>query len=333
VGTISKVHPNGRINYAGEEPTAADGRTVEDAAADKKAAAMRMAKKARLQAEQRLHAAEEAEAAASDPETARAAARAVQRAEAALDAAMDELMGEEAPARTRKKRSRLKHPPTPNNAASISSSGNGGPSSSSPLEQVATPDSNASDDSTPSNFSRLGALQMDSKGRLPPALEHARMAECEVSAGEMLYLPAGWFHEVSSHGGEHCALNYWFHPPDRTDYEQPYSKAGFWRREWREVQARTLRAQKAMQATAAETGAKAGKAKATANPGRRPRRAPEKARAQSSKGLKRMRPSADEKEAVFLSSAQARGGDSRISSAQLTTTQPSPLDAIFGYRM
>ena len=33
VGTIAKVHSNGRINYVGEEQTAADGRTAEDAAA------------------------------------------------------------------------------------------------------------------------------------------------------------------------------------------------------------------------------------------------------------------------------------------------------------
>ena len=71
--------------------------------------------------------------------------------------------------------------------------------------------------------------------------------DAEVSAGEVLYLPAGWFHEVTSMstpttsttpaaatgtnerdnkettrtvtktagggGGGHLALNYWFHPP------------------------------------------------------------------------------------------------------------------------
>ena len=42
--------------------------------------------------------------------------------------------------------------------------------------------------------------------------------ECELNAGEQLYLPCGWFHEVRSYGdseqGGHLALNYWFHPPD-----------------------------------------------------------------------------------------------------------------------
>ena len=45
--------------------------------------------------------------------------------------------------------------------------------------------------------------------------------ECELKAGEQLYLPCGWFHEVRSYGecaeGGHLALNYWFHPPDNLD--------------------------------------------------------------------------------------------------------------------
>lgn len=60
-------------------------------------------------------------------------------------------------------------------------------------------------------------------------------AELFVLSGQMLYLPAGWFHEVTSFGdagkrklscshyslnfdylsenGLHIAFNYWFHPP------------------------------------------------------------------------------------------------------------------------
>ena len=48
-----------------------------------------------------------------------------------------------------------------------------------------------------------------------------RSQECELNAGDMLYLPCGWFHEVQSFGsgeeGGHLALNYWFHPPDNLD--------------------------------------------------------------------------------------------------------------------
>jgi len=56
--------------------------------------------------------------------------------------------------------------------------------------------------------------------------------EVTVHAGQMLYLPAGWFHEVfSSNDGStsgHCAFNLWFHPPDNLlDFERPYVR-DFW---------------------------------------------------------------------------------------------------------
>ena len=51
----------------------------------------------------------------------------------------------------------------------------------------------------------------------------------------MLYLPAGWFHEVQSlsstsgGGGEgsssmHMAFNYWLYPPSTADFERPYGE-------------------------------------------------------------------------------------------------------------
>jgi hypothetical protein len=67
--------------------------------------------------------------------------------------------------------------------------------------------------------------------------------EVTVTAGQMLYLPAGWFHEVTSSssrpGEPHMAVNYWFHPPDnlgRVNYgtkEHPY-KSDFWPSLWNE---------------------------------------------------------------------------------------------------
>lgn len=53
-----------------------------------------------------------------------------------------------------------------------------------------------------------------------------------INPGEMLYLPAGWFHEVSSFSGEdlkiHIALNYWFMPPNLEDgYSDDYWKDDF----------------------------------------------------------------------------------------------------------
>ena len=66
---------------------------------------------------------------------------------------------------------------------------------------------------------------------------HSNRIEVTVHAGQMLYIPAGWFHEVfSSNDGSdegHCAFNYWFHPPDNLEakgelgVKQPY-KSTFW---------------------------------------------------------------------------------------------------------
>ncbi|CAK9435311.1 uncharacterized protein LODBEIA_P57240 [Lodderomyces beijingensis] len=61
-----------------------------------------------------------------------------------------------------------------------------------------------------------------------------------LEQGEMLYLPAGWFHEVSSFGVEdnhaagadvHIALNYWFIPPNKNEFEDPY-RDDYWREDW-----------------------------------------------------------------------------------------------------
>eukprot|EP00929_Paragymnodinium_shiwhaense_P071270 TRINITY_DN36242_c0_g7_i1.p2 TRINITY_DN36242_c0_g7~~TRINITY_DN36242_c0_g7_i1.p2 ORF type:complete len:381 (+),score=62.21 TRINITY_DN36242_c0_g7_i1:183-1325(+) len=45
-----------------------------------------------------------------------------------------------------------------------------------------------------------------------PRAKAARRMECEVRAGEMLYLPAGWWHEVTSYG-QNIAVNFWADPP------------------------------------------------------------------------------------------------------------------------
>lgn len=71
-----------------------------------------------------------------------------------------------------------------------------------------------------------------------PHFRQAKAALCDLDAGDMLYLPASWFHEVESfgrtQGSGHLALNYWFHPPDQRTPEHfasPYSSL-FWQRDW-----------------------------------------------------------------------------------------------------
>ena len=76
----------------------------------------------------------------------------------------------------------------------------------------------------------------------------------EVRAGEMLYLPCGWFHEVTSYNDDdgggglekassHLALNYWFHPPDNLSpnhFHTPYTSE-YWPEFWRERKQRLLK--------------------------------------------------------------------------------------------
>ena len=67
-----------------------------------------------------------------------------------------------------------------------------------------------------------------------PVLQTCSHVGCH--AGQMLYLPAGWFHEVTSFSSKesstHLAINYWFHPPDNLQageagFTKPY-RSGYW---------------------------------------------------------------------------------------------------------
>jgi hypothetical protein len=88
-------------------------------------------------------------------------------------------------------------------------------------------------DSFPPSFSRVDLSlpygHLAKAFPLFPGVEAA--AECVVEAGQMLYIPAGWFHEVTSYGDRHLAVNYWFHPPDNLQQQggegQVSSEANF----------------------------------------------------------------------------------------------------------
>lgn len=54
----------------------------------------------------------------------------------------------------------------------------------------------------------------------------------DLRPGQMLYIPASWFHEVTSSGREgapHMAFNYWMHPPDGHDAKEPYVDTEVWK--------------------------------------------------------------------------------------------------------
>jgi len=101
----------------------------------------------------------------------------------------------------------------------------------------------------PDSFSKISSAQLHAHLGLPPLSQHGKSTKppeipkkrkeklekagkpiiVELSAGEMLYLPASWWHEVTSYGSEkdgkqgggkgdtHIAFNYWFHPPSDLD--------------------------------------------------------------------------------------------------------------------
>ncbi|KAI9340144.1 cupin-like domain-containing protein [Zopfochytrium polystomum] len=97
----------------------------------------------------------------------------------------------------------------------------------------------------PPSFSLIDVETLKSGKNLDafPLLKEARQTIFSVEEGEMLYLPASWFHEVQSFPssatpkksfGTHMAFNYWFHPPTQTTFANPYDDA-FWEDQWRAV--------------------------------------------------------------------------------------------------
>lgn len=99
----------------------------------------------------------------------------------------------------------------------------------------------------PANFSRIDLDEATKvlEVKFPAFRQAPAPVTCELRAGQVLFLPAGWFHEVTSFselGGSdaasshllpnaHVALNYWFHPPDSNNFDTPYSSC-FWPLEW-----------------------------------------------------------------------------------------------------
>lgn len=62
-----------------------------------------------------------------------------------------------------------------------------------------------------------------------PQFSKAHRITVDLKPGEMLYLPTGWFHEVTSYGDNdkkdknvHVAANYWFIPPTGKDLSNVY---------------------------------------------------------------------------------------------------------------
>lgn len=79
------------------------------------------------------------------------------------------------------------------------------------------------DGEKPPHFSTIVHSRLDAF----PLFGGAVRIDADLAAGDSLYLPVGWWHNVTSWSapGEqtHMALNHWFHPPDGTSFEKPYT--------------------------------------------------------------------------------------------------------------
>ncbi len=228
VGALAKVHANGRINYEGF-PTNADGSEVGSLEA-------LLASESKEAAEKELAAAEAAVARGD-----KGARKRLERAEEAFDAALgnvldagdvDDFDEEEGAGAGR------------DDYEEGEGEGRGWDTIDEDDEVQAPPKAKrakvdaADPTQTPLNFSQV-RLDMPIDKAAFPLFGKAQRMTVEIEAGEMLFLPAGWFHCVTSYNGAardaefsgHLALNYWMHPPDTMDFDKPYSSP-FWQRDW-----------------------------------------------------------------------------------------------------
>ena len=206
-GNLAKVHPNGRINYKGEETTAYGADLKSDMAA--------RAAKRKEDAERML---EEAERAVE--EGVEGAERMLEEAEVELEEAMDDIIDAE---------------------MDDDEEDDGNVNEKECVFETFGDERKRVVDKTvvdPNNFSKIKPYMLDDNAVLEesyPNFLNATAAYCTVQDGDILYLPASWFHEVTSYGGQdgHLAMNYWFHPPDGESFEHPYS-SDFWPNDYKD---------------------------------------------------------------------------------------------------
>lgn len=177
-GELLQVHPNGRINYVGEETTAYGA----DLGADVAAKAATRQKKAEERLQQAEKAVEEGRIGAEQE---------LEEAELELEEAMDALIDVEAD----------EGMDVCNQTEEIIDGG----TKSRLVDKTVK---------NPNNFSKIPTKILDDVSNFHQEysnLQKATMAYCNLNPGDMLYLPASWFHEVTSYGdgGCHLALNYW----------------------------------------------------------------------------------------------------------------------------
>lgn len=244
-GAIQMVHPNGRICYE-HELTNADGSTDEARQAMEASEAMDAAT---IELEQA-----EASVEKGEPGSQARLARAEERMDLAMERTMDfemmngngdeeeeeeyegEMWGNTGLAMSDgkngdsggRKSDKDEEEDEDQNEDGGRDQGTEGKETAMPMDNTDTPEP------APKHFSQIDMSRKD-RMDLWPGLKTATMTEVELNAGDMLYLPAGWFHEVLSEttrdNDGHMAFNYWFHPPDGETFDAPYAST-FWSKDW-----------------------------------------------------------------------------------------------------
>jgi hypothetical protein len=111
--------------------------------------------------------------------------------------------------------------------------------------------------SEPNSFSKIDLKALRScplRTSQFPLLSQATKVTLKLSKSEALYLPASWFHEVTSGSdsstqeGVHTALNYWMCPPTVNSFEEPYEDK-YWEEYWNGIQELIGRRQALMEKT------------------------------------------------------------------------------------
>ena len=232
-GNLVKVHENGRINYEGEITTAYG--------ADMQSYAAALAAKANEEAEERLVRAEKAV-----EEGKPGAEEELERAEVLLDEAMEAILDAETNSFDGDEEEEEFHLESATEE-DVKGFDMDEISSGSKEDYADTGEGDVIDQTrcrivdktikNPNNFSKVDPSILDDRAKLKedfPNILDAKPAFCECRSGDMLYLPASWFHEVTSKSDSsgntrgHMAFNYWFHPPDaENNFEKPYT-TDFW---------------------------------------------------------------------------------------------------------
>jgi hypothetical protein len=242
-GSIHQVHPNGLINYKERPPTRMDGADPMCMQAIDASDELQHAEDQLNSAQEELRTLESEGASREKIDEAKARiSKAESRVEVALELVLEAEMDDD--------ESEMAHE-SDDNAEEDSDSSDRAKEEQSAASKRTTNEKQKPHEE-PLNFSLVNPeLPLPNlKSSFPNFLhESVRPLFADVRAGEMLFLPAGWFHEVTSYsdehgkadgaedvsrqGGVHMAFNYWFHPPDTVNgtFEEPYCDH-FWEKDW-----------------------------------------------------------------------------------------------------